>query len=304
MRQSVINQLQKSISEIYFDVSLKKYNTFHTGGNAAAIAIVKNLSELKLLLKIISDNNLKHKILGMGSNLLFSDEGYNGVLFKLDGEFKTIDIDNNISGTTVRVGAGVGLVRLVRETAKAGLSGLEFACSIPGTVGGAIYMNAGAHGEDISMVVNEIHTINMEGKIEIYQKNEINWQYRHGFRHSSKNITTILNLTAQKLDIIKKKIDNYVSLRIASQPKGFSAGSVFRNPEGYKAYKLVIDTGFQRAIIGDAIVSEKHANFILNRGNATSSDIYRLISKIQNAVFEKFGVELKTEIEFVGEFDE
>lgn len=277
---------------------LKNYTTFKTGGDASAIAFPKNLDELKKIFNLIRKNNIPYYIIGGGSNILISDKGFDGIIIKLSGELSEIRFD----GTMAIAGGGASLIRLSRLAMENGLAGLEFACAIPGTVGGAVMINAGAHGEDISGIINEIHAISADGTVEILKKSDINWGYRRGAGGSRCFFTTIFDLNQKMVDIIKKKMDNCISERNRSQPKGFSAGSIFKNPSGDKAYRLIIEAGFGGACVGDAVVSDKHANFIINRGNASSSDIFNLITQIQNGVRDKFGVNLETEIQLLGEF--
>lgn len=294
-----LKALQKIASKVIYDMPLKRMTTYRVGGPTRAYVEIDSITGMQKLLQFIRDYQLSWMVLGLGSNLLVSDRGYDGIIVKLKGEFEKFHFDDN----RLVSGSGVGLMRLAREAQRRGLSGLEFASGIPGTIGGAVVMNAGAHGKDISGIITQIEAFDSQGTLKKWRVDEVNWEYRGGFLNSRCIITTIFKLNPSKVDRIKKTMDNYLSVRNHSQPKGFSAGSVFRNPEGRKAWKLIQEAGFQGYHIGDAMVSEKHANFIINRKNASASDIYRLIREIQAGVFEKFGIRLRTEVRMIGDFE-
>lgn len=291
--------IRSLISDVEFQVPFSRLTTFRTGGPAAVLAGPSNLAELKGLFKYIDDNGLPWFVLGMGSNLLVSDRGFDGVVLRLKGELADVNFD----GTSVSVGAGASLVKTAHVAMEKGLSGLEFAVAIPGTVGGAVFMNAGAHGGEMSRIVREVRCLDNDNRERVYAAPEIDWGYRRGAVDSRCIFTTIFDFSPQTIDIIKKTMDNNLSVRKRSQPSGFSAGSVFRNPQDAKAYELIILAGMQGASEGGAVVSDMHANFILNRDNAMSADIYRLIRRVRQAVFENSGVELQSEIRFLGDFD-
>ena len=288
----------RQIGKILENESLKKYNTYKIGGTAKLVVFPSNTEKLIELLKIIKDNNIKYKIIGKGSNLIFSSKEYDGILIKLD-EFNKLEINGN----KVIVGAGYSTIKLSLETAKLGLSGLEFASGIPGTIGGAVFMNAGAYKNDISEVLDEIKVIDDNLNIITMNKNDLDFSYRKSFLQNNRNYVCIeatLTLTPLPKDEILEKIEKRRAKRIETQPLEYpSAGSVFRNPDDVPAGKLIEDAGLKGKQIGGAMVSPKHANFIINYNNATGEDIYNLISYVKDEIKIKTGVELKQEQEFV-----
>lgn len=290
--------LEKQIGKILENESLKKYNTYKIGGTAKLVVFPSNEEKLIELLRIIKDNNLKYKVIGKGSNLIFSSKEYDGILIRLD-EFNKLEIDD----TKIVVGAGYSTVKLSLETAKLGLSGLEFAAGIPGTIGGAVFMNAGAYKSDISEVLEEIKVINNDLEIITMKKNELDFSYRKSLLQNKRDyicIEATLKLTPLPKEEIIQKIEKRKAKRLETQPLEYpSAGSVFRNPEDVPAGKLIEDAGLKGKQIGGAMVSKKHANFIINYGNATGEDIYNLINFVKTEIKTKTGVELKQEQEFV-----
>ena len=300
MNSAARNSLLKLFPGARTDVPFSTLTTMRVGGNAAVLADPGNTGELQSLLYIIREHDLPSLIIGKGSNLVVSDRGFDGVVYRLGGDFKAIEF----RGDTVIAGGGAGLAMLSRMAAERGFSGLEFAAGIPGTVGGAVVMNAGAHGEDISGITAEVHTVTLNGVTETVSGESVKWGYRHGIDDSRIISTTIFKIFNKSIDIILKKMDNNQNVRKDSQPTGFSAGSVFRNPEGGKAWQFIRDAGFSGFKMGGAVVSDKHANFILNTGNATAADVAGLIRAVQKGVREKFGIELIPEIRLIGEFEE
>ena len=235
-------------------------------------------------------------VVGFGSNLVFIKD-YDGVVIKLD-KLNELKIDGNL----VTVGAGYNLMKLSIKTAKLGLSGLEFASGIPATVGGAIYMNAGAYKSDMSEIVKEIAVIDDNLELKKITNKELNFGYRTSLLKEKKYIcvSAMLELQPGDKDEILKLIKERKERRLKSQPLEFpSAGSVFRNPEGDYAGRLIEELGFKGKKVGDAMVSEKHANFIVNVGNASGEDVKKLIIEIQNKVKEVYGIKLIVEQEFI-----
>lgn len=297
--KKIIEKLKElNCGTILENESLKNYTTYKVGGNAPVIVIPYNEKELMKLMKFLKENHVKQKVLGNGSNVIFDDKGYDGVLIKLD-EFDTFYLEGN----KVTVGAGYSLMKLAYKVSRLGLSGLEFACGIPGTIGGAIYMNAGAYKSDMGYVVESIKVLTPELKIKKFYNHECNFHYRTSFLKQNEGYicleATIQLQNGNKeeiMDIIKDRKNR----RMESQPLEYpSAGSVFRNPEGNYAGKLIEDIGFKGKQIGGAKVSEKHANFIVNVGSAKASDVKKLIFSIQKEVKKKTGIELKLEQEIV-----
>jgi UDP-N-acetylmuramate dehydrogenase len=291
-----INKLH--VGRMEEDIDLKKYTTYKAGGHAKAIVYPTDIDNLIKLLKYLKDSNVKHKVIGNCSNLLFSDSYYDGILIKLS-EFNHIKIED----TKILVGSGYHLTKLALQASREGLTGLEFAVGIPGTVGGAVYMNAGAYKSDMGYIVSEIKVLTPNFEIKTMYNKELAFHYRTSFLEKNKgyiclDATIILKHGDSKaiMDLIEERKKR----RLMSQPLEWpSAGSVFRNPENDFAGRLVEELGYKGKGIGDAIVSEKHANFIINMGHANGDDIKKLIRQIQADVKEKTGVELKVEQEFV-----
>lgn len=298
--KDIIEQIKSmNIGKIEEDVSLKKYTTYCAGGKASCVVYPKSTNALVKLLKFLKEKNVSHKILGNGSNLLFSDKPYEGVLIKLS-EFNNIKF---LGKKKIRVGAGYSLIKLSLLTAKKGLTGLEFASGIPGTVGGAVYMNAGAYKSDMGYVVESVKVLTPDFKVITLVNKELNFHYRSSYLQKHPNticLEAVLKLKIGKKEAIEEVIKERRKRRLESQPLEYpSAGSVFRNPPDNFAGKLIEDAGIKGMKKGGAMVSKKHANFIVNYKNASSSDIKYLIDYCHDQVLEKYGIDLKIEQEFV-----
>ena len=296
----ILKELEKdNLGKVEYDVSMDKHTTYRVGGVASAIFYPKNVDGLIRFIRKAKQNNIKYKILGYGSNLLFSGKRYEGVLIKLD-EFNDIEF---FSSSNVRVGAGYSLVKLSLQAAKRGLAGLEFAAGIPGTVGGAVYMNAGAYKSDMGYVVQDVTVLTPDLKIIKLENKEMDFHYRSSFLQTHPGyicLEVVLRLEKGDKSAIEEVIRDRRKRRMESQPLNYpSAGSVFRNPEGMFAGKLIEDLGLKGFSIGGAKVSEKHANFIINYDHATSDDIKSLIDYVREKVKQEYQVELKVEQEFV-----
>lgn len=294
-----IEEIKKlDCGEILENVDMKKYTTYKAGGNARLLIMPKNIEDLIKLLKYIKDNKIKYKILGKGSNVLFGDELYDGIIIKLD-ELKNIEIEDNV----IKVGAGYSLVKLSLQAARLGLAGLEFAAGIPGSIGGAIYMNAGAYKSDMGYIIKEVKVLTPSLELKTLSNKEMNFHYRTSFLQQNPGhicLEATIILKKGNRDLILEVINDRKRRRMESQPLEFpSAGSVFRNPEGDYAGRLIEEIGYKGKRIGDAKVSDKHANFIINVGNAKGNDIKKLILEIKNEVKRKYGIDLKIEQEFV-----
>lgn len=289
---------RKKIGTVKEMVSLKKYTTYKVGGVAKVLVYPKDEKKLILLIKKLRDEKIKYKILGYGSNLIFSDDLYDGVLIKLD-LFDKIKIKDTI----ITVGAGASLVKLSYMALKEGLTGLEFASGIPGTVGGAVFMNAGAYKSDMGYIVSEVKVITPELKIKTLYNKDLNYKYRDSFlKQNPEYICLEAKIVLRHGDkkLIKELMETRKQKRLISQPLEFpSAGSVFRNPDGDFAGKLIEDCGLKGYRIGGATVSVKHANFIINDNDATGNDVKNLIDYVHDKVKKRTGVDLKIEQEFV-----
>ena len=275
---------------------MSKHTSFKIGGNADAYIKVNNLSKLSTILKECQDSNVDYMLLGNGSNLLVSDEGIRGAVLRLDGDFRKITL---LDDTTIFCGAGATLAYLCKFALNCGLSGLEFAWGIPGTVGGAVFMNAGAYDGEMKDVVHSVSHISPSGEIGRTEKDDLNFGYRTSVYRSNNMIITGVTLKLKKgnPDEIRAKMDDYMSRRSTKQPLEYpSAGSVFKRPEGNFAGALIEQCGLKGKICGGAQVSEKHAGFIINKSNATAKDVRDLIGQIQNTVADKTGYNLECEL--------
>lgn len=300
MKTEIIEMIEKAgIGRCERNVSLSKYTTYKVGGNASLMVYPKSVECLIKLLKLIKVNNIKYKILGLGSNVLFSDKVFDGVIIKLS-ELDNVEF---FGKNKIRVGAGFSLMKLSLMTAKKGLAGLEFASGIPGTVGGAVFMNAGAYKSDMGYVVSEVKVLTPDYNIITLENKEMNFHYRSSFLQTHSDyicLEAVIKLEKGDKNALDEVIKERRQRRMESQPLEYpSAGSVFRNPEGMFAGKLIEDLGLKGKTIGGAKVSEKHANFIINYKKATSSDIKNLIELVHQKVLDEFNVDMKIEQEFV-----
>ena len=295
----VINYInENNIGTYKENISLSKCTTYKVGGEAKLMVWPNSINDLSSLLDMLNKEKIKYKVLGNGSNVIFSDQIYDGVIIKLD-ELNNIEIND----TTVVVGAGVSLVKLSYKVASEGLSGLEFAAGIPATIGGAVYMNAGAYKSDMSEVVNEVKVLTPDLEIITMKNNELEYSYRSSFFQRHPNyicLEATLELSHGNKDEIREIIESRREKRLETQPLEYpSAGSVFRNPEDNYAGKLIEDCNLKGYKIGGAEVSIKHANFIINSNNATAEDVRSLIKYVHDTVLEKTGYDLKVEQEFI-----
>ena len=296
----LINQIKKlDIGEVEENISLAKRTTYRSGGIARCIVYPKTTKTLVKLIDLLKGSGVGFKILGNGSNLLFSDQEYQKILIRLT----KLDDVQFYGKTKVRVGAGFSLIKLSLLAAKKGLTGLEFAAGIPGTVGGAVYMNAGAYKSDMGYIVESVKVLTPDLKIIKLENKEMNFHYRSSFLQKHPGFICLeatIKLRKGKKEAIEGVMKERRERRIESQPLEFpSAGSVFRNPEGGFAGKLIEDAGLKGKTHGGAMISDKHANFIVNYNHASSADIKYLIDLAHDEVLKRYGVDLKIEQEFV-----
>ena len=285
--------------EIKKDVPMKLYSSFKTGGNASLMLSPKDEKSLFEAVKKCKENNIRPFILGNGSNILVSDGGIDNVVIHIGKGFDEISL---IDDTTIRCYAGCSLMRLCRFALEKSLSGLEFAYGIPGSVGGAIYMNAGAYGGEMKDVVVSCDYITFDGDKGTYTKDEMQLSYRNSiFNNSDKIIVSvILKLEKGSKTEIENKMNELMGKRKSKQPLEYpSAGSTFKRPEGHFAGQLIEECGLRGKTIGGAQVSEKHCGFIINKNNASSDDIKDLIEFVRDEVLEQKGVYLETEVKFI-----
>lgn len=300
--EKIYNKMLEFLSEeqIYLNESMSKHTSFKIGGPADIFVKPKNIDELKNIIKLGKENSIQITIIGNGSNLLVKDGGIRGVVIKPD--FKEIEF---LEGNKVKVGSGVLLSKILNEAYKKSLSGLEFASGIPGNLGGAIRMNAGAYGSEFKDIVVSSEYLDKDLNIREISNKEHEFKYRHSRFCENKNdiiVSTILQLKEVNKEEIKAKMDENNNSRREKQPINFpSAGSTFKRGEGYITAELIDKCNLKGYNIGAAYVSEKHAGFIINKGNATAKDVLELIDIIKKKVYEKFNVNIELEIEVLGE---
>lgn len=287
-----------NVGDVFEDVDLSSYTTYKLKAIGKVLVVPNDIQCLKKLLDYIKKNNLKYKILGNGSNLIFINDYYDGILIKLD-KFNSLEINDCL----VNVGAGYNLMKLALKCSMLGLSGLEFATGIPGSVGGSVYMNAGAYNSDISGVLVSAMVLTPDLEIVKYFNSDFKFSYRTSILQGKSDFICLsaeFKLSYGNKDEIMELVNNRRLRRFSSQPLEYpSAGSVFRNPTGDYAGRLIEEIGYKGKSIGGAQVSEKHANFIINTGGATGKDICSLISDIKNAVKDRYDIDLKIEQEIV-----
>lgn len=289
--------LQENI-EIKQKENMKNHTSFKIGGAADYFVYVKSLDELKKVIKKAKELDLPFFILGKGSNLLVSDKGIEGVVICLTG-FNEITVCDEV----VEAQAGASLAQVCVNACENGLTGLEFAYGIPGTVGGGLYMNAGAYGGEMSQVVVSAKYIDAYGDEGEFDINEMQLGYRTSiFKQNGKIITSVkFKLEKGNKEKIKSAMDDFMSRRKDKQPLEYpSAGSTFKRPEGYFAGALIQENNLKGFSVGGAMVSEKHAGFVINYNSATSQDVKKLMEEIQKRVYENNNVKLEPEVIFVG----
>ncbi len=286
--------------KILRDEPLARHTSWRIGGPARLFYIVENEVDLTEALRFAKENSLETLIIGAGTNLLVSDKGFPGVTIKLAGSLCDIDIKES----RAEVGAAASLSGLARITTRLGLKGLEFAVGIPGTVGGGLVMNAGAHGGSIGDVVESVTVYTPKGELELLNKDQIDFGYRSSsLKDSGVIIRSSLIFESVNAEKLRAEADRVIEQRKKCQPgEARTAGSVFKNPQGMKAGGLIEEAGCKGMRVGGAIVSDRHANFIINDGTATATDILNLIEKVKKQVEEKTGVKMEEEICLVGEF--
>lgn len=286
---------------IIIDADMAQQTSFRAGGKADMLVIPQDIQQLKYVISQLYDSNIQYMLIGNGSNILVKDGGFRGVIVKMGSGFESVHVEDQ----TVVCGAAAKLSVAAKEAANAGLEGFEFASGIPGSIGGAVFMNAGAYDGEIKMILESVHIISRDGKCE-YDKTaeDLDMSYRHTQLHESGDIVTeaTFKLINGDVDSIKSKIAELTARRNSKQPVTFpSAGSFFKRPEGHFAGKLIQDAGLKGLTVGGAQVSELHSGFIINIGGATASDIIQLMEIVQAAVMDKFGVKMEPEVRIVGE---
>jgi UDP-N-acetylmuramate dehydrogenase len=287
--------------KIVFNEPMKNHTSLLIGGPAKIMVFPRNEDDLKCLLHFANKNGIQFVVVGNGTKLLVGDKGIDGIVVKMCGCFD----DVQVKGATMTAGAGCLLPRVSKLAADQGLSGLEFAIGIPGTVGGGVFMNAGAHGSSISEILASVTAMGSDGKIYDFSREEVDYGFRRSSFQNSDLVILRANLNLKKSnpEVIKEKMQQYAQWRKTNQPLEWpNAGCVFKNPSDMSAGKLIDMAGLKGMRIGDARISEKHANFILNTGNATASDVLTLMSIIEEKIRQNSGIKLETEIRLLGQF--
>lgn len=304
MTKTIIKQKLENIIDEKFikeDAPMAQHTSFKAGGKADILVEPQNAQQLKEVLKLLNSEDVNYMVLGNGSNILVRDGGYRGVIVKIGDAFNYVKQEDD----TLICGSGTLMSIVSKNAVAAGLAGFEFASGIPGSIGGAVFMNAGAYGGEIVQVLQNAKVISKDGNREFdMTAEELQMGYRHSVLHETGDVVVEVALKLQpgNIDEIKANIADFTERRNSKQPVTFpSAGSFFKRPEGYFAGKLVQDAGFKGLSVGGAQVSELHSGFIINTGNATAADILQLMEIVQAGVFDKYGVKLEPEVRIIGE---
>ena len=297
MKKNILKISNKLKSKIYFDYDIGKLTWFRTGGKAKIFAIVEDSDELEIILNETKNENFY--ILGSGSNLLVRDKGFNGLILKLGEGFKSFDLSEN----KIVVGASTLDINLSNYAYKNKIEGFEFFSGIPGTIGGAVSMNAGCFGSEVKNVIKNVEIINRKFEKKIIDNNHLSLKYRSSNIQYDEIISKVtFNAEYGNQDQIKEKMQNIKKKRLSSQPiKNRTSGSTFKNPPHLHAAKLIEEAGCKGMIYGNAYVSEKHSNFLINNGRATAGDLEILGKNIIDKVYKKFDIILNWEVKIIGE---
>ena len=303
MSKELISKINQYIpmNRILEQEPMKLHTTFRVGGAAKLFLKLESEKELQEILALMKREGEDYYLIGNGSNLLISDKGYDGVMIQLSKDFAKVKVDGN----HLYCEAGATLSAIARVALENSLTGFEFAAGIPGSLGGAIVMNAGAYGGEMKQVVESVRLMDNEGNIIIKSCDEMHFGYRHSILKEETYIVlgATICLKSGEYDQIKQQMDDLATQRREKQPLEYpSAGSTFKRPQGYFAGKLIQDAGLRGFQVGGAQVSEKHCGFVINREQATAADIYRLIQEVRTSVAAEFGVTLETEVICLGEF--
>ena len=307
--------------KILYNEPMKKYTTFKVGGPAECLIKISSKKDLKEILKFANENNIQITVLGNGSNVLVQDKGIKGItlIIKIEkieienqaenlnnnkGKNKEEHSGNNNTKVKIKLGAGEKIAKVGIKFSKEGLTGFEEISGIPGTIGGAVRMNAGAHGREMKDVIKTVKCLDYHGNEKTFTNEEMNFGYRTSILKTEKYIATEVEIELDKgnSEEIKEKMDMYKEKRKNSQPLEYpSAGSTFKRGEDFITAKLIDEAGLKGTKVGDAEVSRKHGGFIINKGNATASDILELVQIIKNKIYEKYQKKIELEVEVLGE---
>ena len=301
MSDFILDGLLKIVQKdnVLKDEPMKNRCTFKTGGNASYFVMPENASQVADTIKFAKDNNIKYFVIGNGSNLLVSDDGYDGIIICIGKNMSDIKVE----GTKITASAGATLAKVASVALKNSLCGFEFASGIPGTIGGAVYMNAGAYGGEMKQVVTKTTYIDNDGNIKQVEGDNHLFGYRTSvFKNGGIVVECEIQLQKGIDSEIQALMTDFNNRRKEKQPLEYpSAGSTFKRPEGHFAGKLIEDAGLKGYRFGGAMVSEKHAGFVINYDNATATDILNVMDHVKKEVYMRFGVELEPEVKIVGE---
>lgn len=283
------------------DVPMEKYTSFRAGGRAAALVTAESTEELKCILELLKKEGIKHILLGSGSNILVKDSGFSGIVIKLGENFSRVYAE----GERICAMAGAKLSSVARTALEHSLAGFEFASGIPGSVGGGVFMNAGAYGGELKDIILSVTVVSADGEKEYkLRKEDLKLGYRHSIFQENGDIVTgaVFKLQKGNKEQIESTMKELMDKRNSKQPVNLpSAGSFFKRPEGHFAGGLIEQAGLKGLSVGKAQVSPLHAGFIVNNGGATASEIIQLMHIVQNTVFDKFGVKLEPEVRILGD---
>lgn len=300
---TILKEIEAFASEgaLLYNEPLRNHTTFKVGGEADAFLSVKTQEELVKAVNWCCEKEVPYFVMGNGSNLLVSDKGYRGLVISIGKEMARITCE----GTRITAEAGALLSSVAQTALKNSLTGMEFASGIPGSIGGAMVMNAGAYDGEMKMIVESVTILLEDGRIRTFSNEEMEFGYRTSRLKREKGIVLSVTVSLQEgnKDAILEKMNDFAARRREKQPLEYpSAGSTFKRPEGHFAGKLIMDAGLRGYTVGGAQVSDKHCGFVINKENATADDVYTLICDVQEKVKEEFGVALEPEVILVGDF--
>lgn len=302
LNENFIAAARELLGEEQFFVNepMSNHTTFNIGGPADYLLFPANMEQIAKIFLLLKEYDIPHTILGNGSNVLVLDKGIRGAVIKFHAPMSY----KRCEGNRIIAGAGAYLKHVSQFAAENSLTGMEFACGIPGSLGGAVFMNAGAYDGEMKNIVQQVKTVTRNGKILTYERDELDFGYRHSvFQHNGQAICEItLELEHGVQADIQAKIDDFTERRESKQPLELpSAGSTFKRPQGYFAGTLIDETGLKGLQVGGAQISTKHAGFVVNSGHATAADVLNLIKEVQERVYAKNGVKLYPEVRIIGE---
>lgn len=305
MKENMKNRFETILGQdrILMEEPMKKHTTFRLGGPADFFLCPSDVNQIPEIIHICREEGIPWFVLGNGSNLLVSDQGYRGVVIQIYKNMNQITVE----GTRIYAQAGALLSAVSKKAMEAGLTGMEFASGIPGTLGGAAVMNAGAYGGEMKDILVSVTVLTDEGEQKVLEVEDLNLGYRTSVIKEKGYIVldVVLQLQVGDRDAIRNRMEELKVQRVTKQPLEYpSAGSTFKRPEGYFAGKLIEDAGLRGYRVGGAQVSEKHCGFVINTGDATTSDVVQLIHDVQNIIWNKFKIKLEPEVKFLGNFTE